>query len=322
MTTKQRRLDSRIRRAQHRERRSRRDRPDGQDGPGHRRLLRVSAWRPPARSPAPGAQRHRPRAKARRSAGGAERPSRHRGGRARPGANWRAFARSPTASSKPAGRSTSSSPTPGSWPVRRPASARAGRHSSRSTTSATTRSSTCSGPPSPTAAPASSPSHPGPPHHGHPLGRHPLPDGLRQVDGLRPGQDGERAVRRRPRRARPTQRGSRLRRPPRQHPHPAATPPPAARDGRRRLDRRGRQRRRPAFKTPSRVRRHKSGRRPRRNSPTGAASTARTATSPGSPTARTRCLEACGHTRSTTMRPTGCGPRQPSMTGIDAFRPS
>ena len=87
-------------------------------------------------------------------------------------------------------------------------------------------------------------------HHGHSLGRHPLPDELREMDGLRPGQDGKRAVRRRPGRARPTQRRPRLRHPPGKHPHPAAAPPFAARDGRRRLDRRGRHGVDPSFKTP------------------------------------------------------------------------
>ena len=149
-------------------------------------------------------------------------------------------------------------------------------------------------------------------HHGHPLGRHPLPDELREMDGLRSGQDGKRAVRSRPGRARPTQRRPRLR-----HPPGSILTPLQRHLSQREMvdagwideDGNGVD---PSFKTPNRVPRHKSGPPPHRNSPTGAASTARTATSLGSPTTRTRRLEACGHTRSTTMPPTGCGPRRPA----------
>ena len=84
---------------------------------------------------------------------------------------------------------------------------------------------------------------------GHKLSRHPLRRPavrarLRQVGRVRPGQDAPTPVRRAARRARPGRRRARVRRAPRRDHDPAAAPPLARGDGRLRLDRRGRQRRR------------------------------------------------------------------------------
>ena len=99
---------------------------------------------------------------------------------------------------------------------------------------------------------------------GHPLGRPAVRARLRQVGGLRPGQEREQPVRRPPRRARPGRRRARLRGPPRRDHDPAAAPPRARRDDRRRLDRRGRQPRRPLQDARAGRRHLRSGRPPRR----------------------------------------------------------